>query len=261
MKRLFILMLSVVVAFSFSACDKDDDDNGSGASSITVKEEQQAFVLLTTATWCGYCASWGIPTFEGAFNGDDGVDGDRVNGVALHYSDTDPMYHEMAATIKSQFAIGGPPNLWIEFDNTHNLNPGGWVSAIKSRQAENSPDCGIGMNVKQDGNDFTIDVRVKFFNSMSGTYNLAIYISEDGIIANQSGGTADYVHNHTFRGEVTANNAWGVEMFSGSSPSDFTDSFTYTASGSVVADNVSFVAVVYEMDGGVPVSSPNSNTR
>lgn len=259
MKRLFILMLSAAIMFSFSACDKDDDDNG--ASSITVKEEQQAFVLLTTATWCPHCANWGIPAFEGAFDGDDGVDGSRVNGLALHFSDNAPMYHEKAETIKSTFQIGGPPNLWIEFSNDYNLNPTGWVNAIKARQDESNPDCGIGMNVKQDGDKFTIDVRVKFFNSLSGTYNLAIYVSEDGIVENQSGGSSDYVHNHIFRGEVTNTDPWGVEMFSGSSPSDYTDSFTYTANNPVVADNVSFVAVVYEMNGGVPVASVNSNTK
>ncbi|MFO8054119.1 MAG: Omp28-related outer membrane protein [Bacteroidales bacterium] len=261
MKRITLLLLGLVVAFS--ACDKDDDDddNNNGSSDITVKEQQEAYVLLTTATWCGYCGDWGIPTFDGAFAGDDGIDPGKVNGLSLHYSDSDPMYHSMAATMKSELGIGGPPNLWIEFDNSFNLNPSGWISAVKARQSENSPDCGVGLEVDQSGDDFTVDVRVKFFNSVSGTYNLAVYVAEDGIVENQSGSTQDHVHKEVLRGEITSGEAWGIEMFSGDSPGDYTDSFSFSADSDHVADNLKFVAVVYEMQGGAPVASPNSNTR
>ena len=215
---------------------------------------------MTTATWCSYCGDWGIPTFDGAFAGDDNVDTERINGMALHYSGSDPMHHSMAEDLKSSFGIGGPPNLWIEFDNSYNTNPSGWVSAVKDRQSENNPDCGVGLNVNKDGDEFTVDTRVEFFNSMSGTYNLAVYVTEDGIVASQEGSSSDHVHKEVLRGEITKGSPWGVEMFSGDSPSDYTDSFNFTADGGLKADNLKFVAVVYEMTNGEPVASPNSNT-
>lgn len=261
MKRFALLLLGLIVAFS--ACDKEDDDNGNNSSdnsNIDVKEQQEAYVLLTTATWCSYCGDWGIPTFDGAFAGDKGIDADKVNGLALHYSDSDPMYHSMAADMKDEFEIGGPPNLWIEFNNDYNLSPSGWESAVVDRQSESDPDCGVGLNVEQNGNDFTVDVKVEFFKSLSGTYNLAVYVAEDGIVADQSGSSADHVHKEILRGEITNGTAWGVEMFSGDESGDYTESFEFTADGELVADNLKFVAVVYEMESGSPVASPNSNT-
>ena len=260
MKRFTLLLLGLIVAFS--ACDKDDDNdnNSSNNGNIDVKEEQEAYVLLTTATWCGYCGDWGIPTFDGAFAGDDGVDPDKINGLALHYSDSDPMYHAMAAEMKTEFGIGGPPNLWIEFDNSYNLQPSNWVTAVKDRQNESNPTCGVGLNVDQNGNDFTVDVKVEFFENISGTYNLAIYVAEDGIVESQSGSTSDHSHKEVLRGEITNGTAWGVEMFSGDESGDYTESFNFTADGELVADNLKFVAVVYEMESGSPVASPNSNT-
>ncbi len=258
-KALFLLL---VLPFMFSSCTKDDDQDQDQNQNkdITVSEKQEAFVMLTTATWCSYCGTWGIPTFDGAFEGNENINAKLVNGSALHYSSSDPMYLPMALTMKDHFQIGGPPNLWIEFDNSYNLQPEGWKTAVKSRQSETNPDCGIGFKVNRSGKDFTVKVRVKFFNSMSGTYNLAVYVNESGIIENQSGSTPDHNHKHVLRGEITANDPWGVEMFSGNSPADFNDTYTFTADGSMNASKLDFVAVVYEMDGGVPVASVNSNT-
>lgn len=259
MKKLLFLLLAA--PFLLASCTKDEEENNQTQNSdIEVAQEQEAFVMLTTATWCGYCGSWGIPTFDGAYEGQSGIDPDKVNGCALHYSGSDPMYHQMAKTMKDQFGIGGPPNLWIEFDNSYNLQPSGWESAIVSRQDETNPSCGIGFNVEKSGDDFTVDVKVEFFESLTGTYNLAIYVNESGIIANQSGSSSNHNHKHVLRGEITADDPWGVEIFSGSSPQEYTETFTFTADSNMDAANLSFVAVVYEMNGNTPVASPNSNT-
>lgn len=263
-------LLFVVLAISFIAisCKKDDEEvviPVNPYDNITVSQTQETFVLLTTATWCGYCGEWGIPTFEEAFAGEGNIDATRVNGLALHYSSSDPMYLAMSQTLKTQYGIGGPPNLWIEFNNMYNLQPSGWKNAIVNRQAETSVSCGVGMYVEQEGNTFTVYVKAKFFSSLSGTYNIAVYATENNIIASQvdygSGTTIpSFNHKRVLRGEITADNAYGTQMFSGASPSEYTHSFTYTPASGVVASNVNFVAVIYEMSGGVPISSPNSNT-
>lgn len=262
MKKLLAALL--ILALFGVACDKekDDDTKNDPYSNITVSNQQEAYVLLTTATWCGYCGSWGIPTFDEAFEGKDGIDKDRINGMALHYSSSDPMYHEMSKTLKDAFGIGGPPNLWIEFDNSYNLKPDGWKTAVKQRQAQPTATCGIGLAIERDGDNFKILTKVKFFESLSGTYNIAIYVAENGIVANQSGSSAgsNHVHMMTLRGELTANSAWGTQMFSGASPEEYKETFTYSPDINMKADNLKFVAVIYEMSGGKPISSPNSNT-
>lgn len=259
---LFLLLLSLVL---FS-CKKDEEEViPDPYDNITVSQTQEAFVLLTTATWCGYCGEWGIPTFEEAFAGSDGIDAARVNGLALHYSSSDPMYLAMSQTLKTQYGIGGPPNLWIEFNNAYNLMPSSWKNAIKTRQAQTAPKSGVGMYVEYASGKYTVYTKVKYFASLSGTYNLAIYATQNGIVNPQShnidGTIANYVHNEVLRGEITANSPYGVQLFSGSSPStEYKATYTYTPPSSIPASNIHFVAVIYEMSGGVPISTVNSNT-
>ncbi len=263
MKKLIFFLLALTIAFT--ACnkdkDKDDEPSGDGFSKIKITETQEAFVMLTTATWCVYCGQWGIPTFDEAFAGQGGIDATKVNGASLHYSSTDPMYLAMSETMKSEFGIGGPPNLWIEFDNTYNLQPDGWKTAVKARQTETNPSCAVGLYKESDGSDIKVYAKVKFYETLSGTYNLAIYVTESGIIDTQTGSTTPSAHDHkeVLRGEITADSPWGVSMFSGSSPGEYTKEFTYTPSG-VDVNNIKFVAVVYKMDAGKPVESPNSNS-
>ncbi len=165
----------------------------------------------------------------------------------------------MAATLKSEFGIGGPPNLWIEFNNAYNLNPSGWKSAIVTRQAETTVSCGVGMDKEISGNTVTLYVKAKFFSTLSGTYNLAVYAVENHVTATQSGMTSDQ-HERVLRGEVTADDEYGVQMFSGTSPEEYTNTFTYTPAAGVEISNLQFVAVIYKMENNKAVESPNSNT-
>ncbi len=263
MKKL--LSILALISIVFWSCDKGTDDDpqpDDPFAKITVPTKQEAYVLLTTATWCGYCGDWGIPTFDGAFAGANSIDSTRINGMALHYSSTDPMYLEMSKTMKDAFGIGGPPNLWIEFNNAYNLQPSGWENAIKTRQLQPNPSCGIGLDVKKEGSTFTIYAKVKFFSALSGTYNIAVYVAENDIVSNQAGSSAGANHHHkmVLRGEATANTPWGTQMFNGASPGEYTKKFTYSPMPGINAGNLKFVAVVYEMNQGIPVSSPNSNT-
>jgi Outer membrane protein Omp28 len=255
MKKLLVIMLAMSMAFV--ACKKEEETTP--YDNITVAQSQEAFVLLTTATWCVYCGQWGIPTFEEALAGEGSIDAARVNGISLQYSSSDPMYLEMANTLKTQYAIGGPPNVWIEFNNAYNLNPAGWKNAIVTRQAETSVTCGVGMYVEAEAGVYTVYVKANFFSTLSGTYNIAVYAVENHVTATQTGSTSDQ-HERVLRGEITANDAYGTQMFSGSSPEEYTALFTYDPASHISASNVQFVAVIYEMSGGVPVSSPNSNT-
>lgn len=262
MKKLLFSLL--VLAVGFSACKKESDpDPTDDLFNFEVSNQQEAFVLLTTATWCSFCWQWGIPAFEVAMTGKEGINSSKVNGISLHYSSSDPMFFAMADTLKKKYGIGGPPNLWIEFDNTYNLQPAGWKTAIKARQVGVST-CGVEMNKVKEGNTYKVYTKVKFFTPQTGTYNLAIYAVENGIVANQtttSGSDPAFIHNDVLRAEITKNNAWGTELFNGSSQSDYKFTYTYTPAANVKIDKVKFVAVIYKMSGDKPIASPNSNTK
>jgi hypothetical protein len=262
MKKSIILFLSAILITA--ACKKNKDEDPEPVvpgpyDNITVLQSQQAFVLISTATWCSYCGDWGNPTFKSALEGEGNIDAARVNGMALHFSTSDPMYHIFSKTLKDEYGIGGPPNLWIEFDNTYKLQPTGWKNAIVSRQAQTNVSCGIGMAKETSGGSIKVKVKVKFFSTLTGRYNLAVYAVENNVTANQSG-SSDDKHLRVLRGEIAANNAFGTQIFNGTSPEEYTNTFTFTPQSGVVPSNVQFVAVVYKMVNNVPVESPNSKT-
>jgi hypothetical protein len=115
------------------------------------------------------------------------------------------------------------------------------------------------MSKEISGNTVTLYVKAKFFSTLSGTYNLAVYAVENHVTATQAGTTNDQ-HYRVLRGEVTADDEFGVQMFSGSSPEEYTNTFTYTPEAGVEISNLQFVAVIYIMENSKPVESPNSNT-
>ncbi len=266
-----ITFIVIVLGLILSACSKDEEDattdpidNDNANYNFAVTDSQEAFTLITTATWCQYCWDWGIPTFEAAFAGENGIDSTKINGFTLHYSNSDPLYLQMASVIKNQFSIGGPPNLWIEFSNAYNLQPGGWRNAIKARQTLTSS-CGVGLNKVLSDSLYKVYVKVNFFSSVEGIYNLAVYAFENGIVEPQitpTGIDMSFVHNRVLRGEITSNSPWGVQIFSGTSASEYKFEYTYTPAANVNIDQVSFVAVIYKMNSnGKPEESPNSNTK
>jgi hypothetical protein len=268
MKRNFIILLFAFLIISTVSCKKDDSSTTpvvpSDPYNFTVTNSKEAFVLITTATWCKYCWQWGVPAFEVAMTGQEGIDKTKVNGCALHYSSSDPLFLELSNTIKTGFGIGGPPNLWIECDNGYNLDPTGWKAAIKTKQTGTSV-CGIGLNKVISGNSYKVYIKVKFFTPQSGTYNLAVYAVENGKVSNQTtmtGSDPNFIHNQILRAEITNNTAWGTQLFNGASQStEYKYTYTYTPATGVNISNIKFVGVVYKMNGGIPIGTPNSNTN
>jgi hypothetical protein len=52
MKKIVFIMLALAIGFVACKKDKDDDDEPSSPyDNITVAQSQEAFVMVTTATW------------------------------------------------------------------------------------------------------------------------------------------------------------------------------------------------------------------
>ncbi len=253
---------SLLFLLSMYACKKNDIVTEDPFLGITVTRKQEAFVAMTTATWCSSCGIWGIPTFDGAFEGENGIDSSRINGLALHYSPDDSLYCLMAEKIRDGFGILGTPNLWVEFNNTFNLQPSRWEDAIKQRCAETSPVCAIGMGAKYQDGICTLYVKTRFYTSIPGPINLAVYAVENGKKATQAGSSSGNSHQHNLvlRGEVSSGDEWGKLLVTEASNVDYKVVCIYRPDSGITLKNVRFVAVVYQMEQGLPVSALNSNT-
>ena len=77
---------------------------------------------------------------------------------------------------------------------------GSWASDVNTIKGESSPlNVGVSSSYNTSNNTLTVNIEVYFTNDVTNPLTLYAMITEDGIIANQSGGSSTYVHNHVFR--------------------------------------------------------------
>lgn len=223
MKKLSLLALFVAVTVAFSACKKDDDKEptggGSGSSPVSVDQKQRSMFIDFTATWCGPCGKWGIPTFKQALS----ANGDDVVGFAVHATpnqtsdlvayyvrpnnDTlfvSPLLGDILGGLNG-LQLTGWPTLWLN-DAKMSSSASAINSKITAKAAE-SPVAGVGVEVTPTANGFTARVGAKFFQATSGEYYTSVLITEDNITNRQNhsdpGQPAQYqvqTHDHITRG-------------------------------------------------------------
>jgi hypothetical protein len=97
-----------------------------------------------------------------------------------------------------------------------------------------------------------LDISGELIGDVSGDdLRLVIYIKEDGLIYNQSGGSADYEHNNVLRDAISG--TFGDEdiVMCNSNGTAFTKHYSYTVDEAWVEDNLSLVAFIANYDSDV----------
>ena len=75
-----------------------------------------------------------------------------------------------------------------------------WTAKVNTAKLESSPlNVGVSSSYNSSSKILTVNIEVYFTADVTNTLTLYAMITEDGIIANQSGGSSTYVHNHVFR--------------------------------------------------------------
>lgn len=83
-----------------------------------------------------------------------------------------------------------------------------WASDIDVIKAETSPlNVGVSSTYNTTSKILTVNVEVYFTANVTDVVTIYAELTEDGIIATQSGGTSPYTHNHVFRKAFVAQ--WG----------------------------------------------------
>lgn len=253
MKRLFLLLPAAALAFAFSGCKKDEVASGDVQS---VSSTYKAVAWEYTATWCNPCGVYGYPAMHDILD----ENKYKVCGVILHPSDdiVDNV-PDAQQEIKDFFGWGGTPS------GACNVGPDTYpgqqlesqvTSAINSNGTAKA---GVGISHSIEGNVMTIKTKTVFFSDVTGTYNLAVYVTEDDVMNTQSGQTGVVEHDCVFRGAVGG--AWGTSV--GVNPVKGTKvdgDYTFTIPGDVRNKaNLKVVAVIYKMENGEPTAMLNSN--
>lgn len=132
--------------------------------------------------------------------------------------------------------------------------PGGSTTATTTRIDDRlSVPSNISLDISYTNNSGVLDIDVEgeiLENVVGNDLRLVLYIIEDGIIAPQSGGSANYVHNNVMRDAIST--TWGDAgiITSNTSGTTFSEQYSYTPDASWVLHNMSLVAFVANYDAG-----------
>lgn len=194
------------------------------------REENVALVGKVTANWCPPCGQWGVPTFEDMLN-NNGAD---VAGLALYASkrtdnSNNKFQNQAAYDLADLITFGGYPSFSVNLNDLsdQNTNSQGGISTsgIKADGADSITQFKAAPVVVSPGMLFSISddkvvvkTKTKFWQDATGSYKIAVYLVEDGAIADQASRVnnqnvllKDQVHHDVLRTSMSSS-TWGVAI-------------------------------------------------
>ena len=223
--------------------------NGGGDQEVTdVAFNRHAAVLEFTGTWCAMCPS-GYLFLKYLI--EDYYSHDTVHILAFHDSTADdPMGIKLTNTIFNKFGLGGFPGFVVDMRDatTEKVE----IQPMLARSFEKYPaTCGIKLTSScTNGNGH---IEAELYAAKSGTYRVAVYILEDGIVARQNNnGSYDdkYVHNHVVR-TLISNIYEGDRVGDIKAGQKATKGYDFTLEGGWNADKCTICALVIDSNGYV----------
>jgi len=170
-------------------------------TAIVIAEEGKDFfrrslVLDFTGTWCVNC-----PKMEAAIEAAMEARPGRVIPVSVHCMSIDPMYVKpLSDNLVKQFGIEAYPSAVVDLDPESRMttaSPELLQGHIDRLLEERGPAAGLCVESVVDGENYTLTAGMKAVRD--GDYTLAVLVLEDGIVATQTGGAVDQVHNNVLR--------------------------------------------------------------
>jgi hypothetical protein len=247
-----IFSAALLTAVIFAGCKKETVPT---PEFTNVSSERKAMVMDFTGLQCGICAGM-LPSWNSMLNDHK----NNVIGLSVHCGVSDTLDNNFSLWFANDFNVPGTPG-WAEGKTMLSLQSFDDMKAAMEATLTTKADLGIGVKKTISGNTISISTRTVLFNELSGEYNIAVYVLENGCLANQL--TTPMIHDHVLRG--SANGRYGSLLFNGSkSRGEAIDqSFTYNI-GTLGADywntaNLHVVVVVYKMNNGTAKEVMNCN--
>ena len=180
MKKIFNLLL---LSMAFTACEPDPTDPIPAeyvTDKLTVSEDQKAFLLETTGTWCQYCPNGAASMLEmqSTYN-TDGDSNIRVIGFASHTGD--PLVTPVQTLLNNTFTTTGVPNFYV-----NNEDVGQSISGPTGAALAGTPSVGVSHISSQNetGDSTIVDIKVQFFEDKKNiAYYVQSYLLATGIVA------------------------------------------------------------------------------
>lgn len=222
----------------------ESNEGTGGDETADVAFNRHVSVFEFTGTWCAMCPS-GYVFLKYLI--EDWWSHDTVHILALHDSTADdPMGIPVTNTIFTDFGLTGFPAFVVDLregtTEKTEIQP-----MIESSFRDYPATCGV----KMTSTDSSVDVEL--YAAKSGTYRVALFILEDGIVArqNNSGTYKDnYVHNHVVRAMLSS-------LYEGDRVGDIkagqkgTKSYNFNINSSWKREKCSLCALVIDNSGAV----------
>jgi hypothetical protein len=248
------LFAALTAVFLLNSCKKNDVP----LPEITnVSTARKALVMDFTGLQCGICTSM-LPRWNNLLNSNK----NKAIGFSVHCGVGDTLNNNFSLWFANDFNVAGTPS-WAEGTNMMTLSTFEVMETSMNATIANKADLGIGLKKTLSGTTISITTKTVLFKDMSGEYNIALYVVEDGCVADQTG--TPMTHNHVLRG--SANGRYGSLLFSGSKSKGEIIDQTFTYNIGVQGDdywnaaNLHVVAVVYRMDAGTAKEVINCNAE
>lgn len=257
MKKFLALIPAAAIAFTVASCKKDEV----GATDvISVSSVYKCVVWEYSATWCGPCGSSGYPAMHDIMAEYDHSQKKAV-GIFMHPSD-DIVDNEPAGqeAITDFFQMTGTPSAGANLEE-------GYPTYLEPKVQDAIADhptakAGVGMAYTIEGNTVNITTKTVFFDALSGSYSLGVYITEDHIMNDQNGQTGVVEHNDVLR-VIAGGNAFGTNIAVNPAKGTKVDgSYTLTLPSETRSSaNCHVVCVIYKIDPatGDPIDVINAN--
>ncbi len=210
-------------------------------------EIQKSMITKSTATWCPNCGTWGWSLFLGLLEDND----ENALVVATHFSGD--LQNPTASALVSNFNSSSQPRFILgnEIIGVSNSN---WstkrteFAAAVEAAAATAPVVNAGLTVEiTPDNEFFITTNTTFFQDADGEYNIAAYIVENDVIANQASQGPMTEHKNILRTSASAD-AFGELVTNGTvtAGTSFNNTFTLPIESEWVLDNVEVAVVIWK---------------
>ena len=223
-------------------------------SNFTSRFDRHICIMDFTGAWCSFCPE-GYRTLESLVSNPYAGWSDIVTIMALHdgKGGNDPMALPVTNTIHSAFGLPSFPAFVTDLRDSGLLTE----SFEKIRESLNASldeypaQCDVKVTSSLSGDVLTVDVTL--FAEIAGEYGVSVWLVEDGVVAPQKDGSADYAewnHKHVVRALLS--NYWnGDKLGTLAREAEGSKSYTYTLPAEWKKEDMTVVALAITPDGYV----------
>ena len=191
-----MLMLACACVGQKEDPENINPDNPSGPDTPAVVEGS-CLVLDFTGTWCVNC-----PRMESAIEEAMEARPGLIIPVSVHCLNMDPMaLLPRSSQLANDFGVTGYPSVVVDM-NKESLFSATSAELLISRCESSLSARGKSAKVTVEKNGSTVTVTAKI--TQKGNYTLHLLVVEDGIVAAQTGGSEQHVHNNVLRQWIDA---------------------------------------------------------